>query len=141
MKISERAVHMAIALVCGSYALFTISGAFKAKSVYDEFVNKTSDGANAVYAINQYYVDTNSWPNTIEDIVPKYLANPPNEWTYISDADDGAPVLQRRGPFHMTLIYHFPKKYCDGVDGYWELREEGDSRKLNDVVQKLPACK
>ncbi|MEX0717554.1 MAG: hypothetical protein WD066_13260 [Planctomycetaceae bacterium] len=128
---------MAIILVATPLAIVTwnILWLFIADPVHSWPKDEAARAAPMVEAIYAYRRDVGLWPQSIEELVPRYLAADQvirePEWGYgwPGYVADVAPSFSTHGPFHIGLYYHFPEAGDVGGAG-WEARWEGDPMRV-----------
>lgn len=92
---------------------------------------RLSQGRQIVAAANAFRLSNGRWPDTIGDLVPKYLLELPAEgnWSYAT-IETGPPVLSADAGLGRRLMYGFPPRktaiFPPGTDHGWIVESRDD---------------
>jgi hypothetical protein len=73
------------------------------------FARNIDRGKPLVEAVYRYRASTGLYPETLDDLVPDYIAVKPKDWRYTPPSVGQPPRLQLHGGFHSYLSYYFAR--------------------------------
>jgi hypothetical protein len=88
----------------------------------DDFLGKTPNMSDIIEAVYHYQNDHCLWPLELSDLVPKYVAAPPNPqkwcWNWTGYIAGAGPSLSAEGPT-LKHVYEFPASRYSNENGQW----------------------